>query len=120
MVQGVEQDLGLLLVGRDVVRDLRRPDLAVLVALADRELLDDRRVVGDGLVELRDHLGVGVVAGVLRGEIRGGDGRDGGHEGEQQETGKGGGEGTHGAKSDRSDLPLSPRDGASRAPDARS
>ena len=77
-------------------------------------------MVGDGLVELGDHLGVGVVAGILGGEIRGCDGRDGGHQGEQQETGKGGGEGTHGGKSDGSDRPLSPRDGASRAPDARS
>ena len=37
VVEAVEEDLGLGLVGLDVVGDLRGPDLAALVALADRE-----------------------------------------------------------------------------------
>ena len=41
VVQAVEQDLGLVLVGADVVADLGRPQLAALVAVADREQVDD-------------------------------------------------------------------------------
>ena len=41
VVEAVEQDLGLVLVDVDVVADLRRPQLAALVALADREQVDD-------------------------------------------------------------------------------
>ncbi len=104
MVQGIDEDLGLVLVGPDVVRDLRGPDLAVLVALPDRELLHDRGMVGDRLVELGHHLGVVVVPGVLRGETSG----DGRGSGEQQETGKGGGKGAHGGQSDGSTGATSP------------
>ena len=43
VVSAVEHDLGFGLVDRDVVGDLDRPDVAALVALADREAGDDRR-----------------------------------------------------------------------------
>ena len=51
---------------RDVVRDLDRPDVAALVALADREAADDRRVGrGDG-GDLGGDLRVAVVALLAR------------------------------------------------------
>ena len=87
VVEAVEQDLGLGLVGGDVVGDLDRPDLAALVTLADRELADDARVIGDGRVDLLDHLRVVVIAGVLGREVGGrrGPGGDGaGGDREQQ------------------------------------
>ena len=50
VVEAVEQDLRLALVGADVVADLGRPELAALVALADGEDAHDVRVLGgDGL-----------------------------------------------------------------------
>ena len=42
----VEQDLGLVLVGRDVVADLGRPEVPAAVTLADREDVDDVRMGG--------------------------------------------------------------------------
>ena len=62
VVGAVEHDLGLVLVGRDVVRDLDRPDVAALVALADREARHDRRVGGRHGGDLGGDLGVAVVA----------------------------------------------------------
>ena len=53
VVEPVEQDLGLGLVGRDVVGDLGDPDVAALVALADRADLDDVRVGGLGGLDRR-------------------------------------------------------------------
>ena len=67
----VEQDLGLVLVDAHVVRDLDRPQLATLVALADREALDD---IGVGRGDRRDvgrELGVGVEALPAPGELVG-------------------------------------------------
>ena len=58
MVGRVEEDLGLVLVGRDVVADLGRPDVPALYALADREEVDDVRMGGLHRVDLVDHLGV--------------------------------------------------------------
>ena len=99
MVHGIDEDLGLVLVGGDVVRDLRGPDLAVLVALADRELRDDRGMGGDRSVELGHHLGVVVVPGVLGREVGRGD-RDGRHGDEQAgEQGQRGDDDTHGGQS---------------------
>ena len=89
---------------RDVVGDLGDPDLAALVALADREDVDDVRVGGLGRLEHRDHLGVAVVPAVLGREIGGGDGGRSGrggrrrHEGEDQRAAsdEGGGSAMHG------------------------
>ena len=69
VVQPVEQHLGLVLVVGHVVGDLGRPDVAVLVALADREDVDDVGVVGFGVLDLGHHLGVVVVAAVLRRKV---------------------------------------------------
>ena len=44
MVQGIDEDLGLGLVGGDVVADLDDGDVAALVALADRVDADEVRV----------------------------------------------------------------------------
>ncbi len=68
MVEGVEQDLGLSLVHRDVVADLRRPDGPAQVAGPEPEDIDDRRFGRlDGLdVGLR--LGVVVIGAVPRRE----------------------------------------------------
>ena len=64
VVEGVEQDLGLGLVDRDVVADLGRPDRPALVARPDREDVDDRRLGRlDGL-DLGLHLGVVVIGTV--------------------------------------------------------
>ncbi len=62
VVGAVEHDLGLRLVGRDVVGDLDRPDVATLVALADREERHDRRVRRGHGCDLGRDLGVAVVA----------------------------------------------------------
>src|SRR5207247_7471151 len=56
MVERVEHDLRLGLVGRDVVADLRHPDVATLVALADAEDVDDVRMGRFDGVDLADHL----------------------------------------------------------------
>ncbi len=74
VVDAVEHDLGLGLVGGDVVGHLGDPDVPVLVALPDRGELDDVGVSGLGGLDLGDHLGVGVVLGVGRGEVGGGGG----------------------------------------------
>ena len=60
MVGAVEEDLGLGLVGRHVVGDLGHPQLATLVALADREHRDDVRVGRGDRVDLVGQLGVAV------------------------------------------------------------
>ena len=80
VVDAVEQDLGLVLVDADVVADLGRPQLPALVALADGEQVDDVRVRGGDRMDLRDHLGVGVVALPARREFLG---REGGRRGER-------------------------------------
>ena len=95
VVDAVEHDLGLGLVGGDVVGELGDPDGAALVALPDRAELDDVGVRGLGGLDLGDHLGVGVVLGVGGGEVRGRGGRGGnqrgrGREGECQGEGQGG------------------------------
>jgi len=90
VVQRVEEDLGLVLVGPHVVADLRRPQLSALVALADREDLDDRRVGGGDRVDLGGHLGVGVVTRVLRREVARERRPDGRAEQRQREQGCGG------------------------------
>ena len=70
MVEAVEHHLRLGLVGPDVVRDLHRPQIAALVALPDREALDDRRVgVGRGL-HLGGHLRVRVERLLAGREVR--------------------------------------------------
>ncbi len=75
MVAAVEQDLRLVLVGRDVVGDLHRVQLATLVALADAEPLRDVGMrVGDRLRECGD-LRVGVIALVAAWEVGGRVGR---------------------------------------------
>ena len=63
VVPAVEHDLGLGLIDADVVRDLDCPDVAALVALADREAMDDVGVRGGQRGDLGGHLGVAVVAG---------------------------------------------------------
>ena len=73
-MEPIEHDLRLVLVDRDVVGDLGHPERPALVALADRLELDDGRVRGLGGLDLGDHLGVGVVAGVLGREVGGGHG----------------------------------------------
>ena len=60
--QPVEQDLGLVLVDGDVVRDLDRPHVPALVGLADREPLDDSPGGPPRRRRRRRHLGIGVVA----------------------------------------------------------
>ena len=70
VVPAVEHDLGLGLVDADVVGDLDRPDVAALVALADREAVDDVRVGGRHRGDLGCHLGVAVVAGPPGRELR--------------------------------------------------
>ena len=70
VVEGVDQDLGLGLVRGHVVADLGDPDVAALVALADRE---DRHDVGVVLLrprDLGDQLGPVVVAGHRGREVR--------------------------------------------------
>ncbi len=75
VVAAVEQDLGLGLIGRDVVRDLHRPHVAAAVALADAEARRDVGMrVGDRLRQCGD-LGMGVVALVALGELGPGKGR---------------------------------------------
>ena len=78
VVEGVDQDLGLVLVDGDVVGNLGDPDVAALVALADRHHIDDVGVRGLRRVDLVDHLLVGVVQGVVAGVVglAGGDGGD--------------------------------------------
>ena len=70
VLAGAEQHLGLALVDADVVGDLDRPQLAALVAGADRGARDQVRVRGDRRVDLRAGLGIVVVAGVGGGEVR--------------------------------------------------
>ncbi len=65
----VEEDLGLVLVGGHVVGDLGRPQLATLVALADREPLDDVRVGGLDGEDVGGDLRVRVVALEALGEV---------------------------------------------------
>jgi hypothetical protein len=76
MVERVDENLGLRLVVMDVVADLRRPDVAALVALADREHVDEVGVVRLRLLDLGDHLGQVVVPAHVRREVwlRGGRG----------------------------------------------
>jgi hypothetical protein len=90
--QPVEEDLGLVLVDRDVVRDLDRPDRPALVALADGDLADDRGVGRDLGVDVGDHLRVGVVALPAVREVRrcrgcGSRGGDGEEDRQAQEPG---------------------------------
>ena len=61
---GVEQDLGLVLVGADVVGDLHRHQVAALVRRTDADLAGDRRMVGDDLVHDGGQFRVVVVVGV--------------------------------------------------------
>ena len=65
----VEQDLRLILVGADVVRDLGRPELATEIALADGEALDDVRMRSRDRGDVRRHLGIRVVALVALREL---------------------------------------------------
>ncbi len=126
VVEPVEHDLGLVLVEGHVVRHLDRPDVAALVALADRLDLDDVGVRGLRGLDRRHHLGVVVIPAVLGregGRGGGGIGCAGGQEDgrEQQRDGEreGGGSGMHAPK----DAPRGPfgppRDGASEHPDRR-
>ena len=85
---------GSVLVGRDVVGDLGDPQVAALVALADRADRDDVRVGRLGRLDLGDHLRVRVVAGVLGREVGGGrrrrrDERRSGRQGEREGEGQG-------------------------------
>jgi hypothetical protein len=73
-MDGVEQDLGLVLVGRDVVADLGRPDTSAPITRADREDIDDIRPGCLHRLDLRDHLRVVVIERVLGREVRGGGG----------------------------------------------
>src|SRR5439155_423249 len=82
--QSVEEDLGLVLVDVDVVRDLDRPDRPPLVARADREAPDDVRMRGRNRGDIGGHLGVGVVTGVARREVGRRSRRRGGERGEEQ------------------------------------
>ena len=93
VVPAVEHDLGLGLVDADVVRDLDRPDVAALVALADREAMDDVGVRGGQRGDLGGHLGVAVVAGPSSREFAGG------RHGRRQQDQQGGDEGGDGARS---------------------
>ena len=92
VMQGVDQDLRLRLVLRDVVADLGHPDVQAQGALADREQGHDRRVVHGGLLDLVDQLRPVVVPAVgggpvrLRGGDRGGGRQDKGG-GDQQGSG---------------------------------
>ena len=69
VVQRVEQDLGLVLVDRDVVAHLGRPDVAPLIALAELVELHDVRVGGRHVVDVRDHLRIVVVPTGARREV---------------------------------------------------
>ena len=69
MVEAVEEDLGFALVQADGVRDLGGPDLAALMAAADRERAHDGGVVRHRGVRYRDHLLIRVVAGVSGGVV---------------------------------------------------
>ena len=64
VVQAVEEDLRLALVGARLVSHLGRPELAALVAPADGEEPHDVRVRSRDLPDVLDHLRVRVVAGV--------------------------------------------------------
>ena len=91
VMQAVEEDLRLALVGARLVGHLGRPELAALEALADGEEPHDVRVRGRDLLDVLDHLRVRVVAriacgvvgrrglrgeaGRQRGQQEGGDGR---------------------------------------------
>ena len=72
VMQPIEHDLGLALVGADVVADLRREDGPALVAVAEGEDTHDVRVRGLGIHERLDHLGVAVIPRVLRRDSRSG------------------------------------------------
>ena len=65
VVQAVEEDLGLGLVGGHVVAHLGGPDGPALVAGADGEDLHDARVRSLHVVDVGDHLRVVVVAAVV-------------------------------------------------------
>jgi hypothetical protein len=67
---GGEQDLRLVLVGRDVVGDLDRDQVAALVRLADHLLGHDRGEVLRGRVHLGGQLGEVVVLRVGRREVQ--------------------------------------------------
>ena len=69
VVEAIEHDLGLGLVDVHVVGHLGDPDVAALVALADRAESDDVGVGGLGRLDVRDHLGIGVVAGIVGREV---------------------------------------------------
>ena len=71
VVQAVEEDLRLALVGARLVGHLGRPELAALVALADGEEPHDVRVRGRDLLDVLDHLRVRVVAGIACGVVSG-------------------------------------------------
>ena len=64
-------------------------------------------MIGDGLVELGDHLGVVVVAGILGREVGRRDGHRAG-QGNEQESDEGGWQDTHAGQSDGSDEALPP------------
>ena len=85
VVQCVEEDLGLALIDGHVVADLRRPDIATLVALADAEDMDDVRVRDLGRLDVGDHLGVAVVARIFRRKVGRSDGCRGECEQDQSE-----------------------------------
>ena len=69
VVQAVEEDLRLALVGARLVGHLGRPELATLVAPADGEEPHDVRVRRRDLSDVLDHLRVRVVAGVPLGVV---------------------------------------------------
>ncbi len=64
VMTGDDEHLRLGLIGRDVVADLGRPQLATLPAATDAEALDDARMGRCDRGHLRLELGVGVIAGV--------------------------------------------------------
>ena len=116
VMKGVDEDLGLVLVLGDVVGDLGDPDVAAAVARADRADLDELRVGRLGGVDLRDHLGVGVVAAVVGGIVglrRRGAGDEPGEQGDREggrDEGGSAGEGRHGGKGGRTGPRAQPAD----------
>ena len=88
--RAVEHDLGLGLVDRDVVGDLDGPQLATLVALADREARHDIRVGRRDGGHFGGNLGIAVVALLPGGELGRGRGRSRGeHERDSEQRRQG-------------------------------
>ncbi len=86
VVERIEQHLRLVLVGRDVVGDLHRPQLATLVALADAEAARDVGMRVRDRSRDRGDLRVAVIALISLGEL--GPGKSG-RRGEDQDGERG-------------------------------